>query len=138
MGDFDLLGAVQPDTGWFAVVGITEGSVRQVLVETREELDAQADKFVTQGRNVFYGVAKYATGDNRNAEPYGLKDFLDHGNLVDWINPIPLQKGKGADDLFSWRMIAQLLHKRKECDEKSIMNRTLLQFGNIVKTRQKN
>ena len=39
MEDFDLLSAVRPAGGWYAVVGITEDHKQQELVETREELD---------------------------------------------------------------------------------------------------
>ena len=39
MEDFDLLSAVRPAGGWYAVVGITENTKQQELVETREELD---------------------------------------------------------------------------------------------------
>lgn len=65
MTEFDLLTAVQPEEGWYAVVGIKDGSVRQVLVETREEVDEVADDFVRQRRNVFFGVAKYASDEGR-------------------------------------------------------------------------
>lgn len=66
MQNVDLLSTVQPADGWFAVLGIKgPRDVRQVFVATREEVDAQAAKFVSQKRNVFFGVAKYATNENR-------------------------------------------------------------------------
>ena len=66
MSDFDLLSYVQPPDGWFAVLGIhSDKSVRQMLVATREEVDKAAAKFVAQQRNVFFGVAKFATDANR-------------------------------------------------------------------------
>ena len=73
MGDavqqMDLLDLVQPTTGWFAIVGIKgAGDVRQELVATREEADEVIESFAQQQRNVFFGVAKYATGDNRTKE----------------------------------------------------------------------
>lgn len=69
MKHVDLLSKVQPDDGWFAVLGIkSERDVRQKLVATREEVDAQAEKYVAEGRNVFFGVAKYETGQNRQKE----------------------------------------------------------------------
>ena len=69
MKHVDLLSKVQPSDGWFAVLGIkSERDVRQKLVATREEVDAQAKKYVAEGRNVFFGVAKYETGQNRQKE----------------------------------------------------------------------
>jgi uncharacterized protein (DUF927 family) len=69
MQDFDLLDAVQPESGWFAIVGIKEGKApRQVLVATREEADSVAESLVAQGRNAFFGVAKYETDKNRTKD----------------------------------------------------------------------
>lgn len=65
-GSFDLLSEVQPTEGWFCIVGIKgKGDVRQKLLETRKEADEVIEQFVAQQRNVFFGVAKYKTGDNR-------------------------------------------------------------------------
>ena len=77
MQDFDLLDAVQPDSGWFAIVGIKEGSPpRQVLVATRAEVSSVTKLLLAQQRNVFFGVAKYATGDNRTKDNVkALKSF---------------------------------------------------------------
>lgn len=77
MPQFDLLKAVQPDDGMFAIVGIKEGSpVRQLLVETREEADEVVDAFLAQKRNVFFGVAKYATDEGRTkSNVRGLKSL---------------------------------------------------------------
>ena len=76
----DLLTLVQPAEGWFAITGIKgtgkNADVRQELVATREEADALIEQFVQAGRNVFFGVAKYKTGDNRKKENVlGLKAF---------------------------------------------------------------
>jgi hypothetical protein len=69
MSDFDLLSYVQPPDGWFAVVGIhSDKSARQLLVATREEVDKVAAKFIAQQRNVFFGVAKFATDSDRTKE----------------------------------------------------------------------
>ena len=66
MNNFDLLSFVQPPDGWFAVIGIHQDkSVRQTLVATREEVDKLTAKLVAQERNVFFGVAKFATDANR-------------------------------------------------------------------------
>ena len=80
MQQYDLLSLVQPAGGWFAITGIKgtgkEADVRQELVATRAEADALIERFVDAGRNVFFGVAKYATGDNRKKENVlGLKAF---------------------------------------------------------------
>ena len=64
--DVDLLNAVQPASGWFAVVGIrSDGNVRQYFAETREEVDEIAERFIKQERNAFFGVAKYKTDNSR-------------------------------------------------------------------------
>lgn len=68
-GNFDLLSAVQPADGWFAVVGIKEGTpVSQTLVATRAELDKIAQALVSKNKNVFFGVAKYASDKNRTKD----------------------------------------------------------------------
>ena len=72
MQHVDLLNAVQPADGWFAVVGIKGAGAdlrrQQHLVETREEVDAIATRLVRGKWNVFFGVAKYATDANRTKE----------------------------------------------------------------------
>jgi len=92
MGNFDLLSAVQPHEGWYCVVGIgTDGFSRQKFVETREELDQAAERFVSQGKNVFFGVAKYATDENRTKDNVlALKSFwldIDCGPDKALLNP---------------------------------------------------
>lgn len=76
----DLLDLVQPADGWFAIAGIKgtgkDADIRQKLVATREEADALIEQYVEAGRNVFFGVAKYKTGENRTKENVlGLKAF---------------------------------------------------------------
>lgn len=68
MSDFDLLSAVQPEQGWYAIVGIKGDSKQQELAETREEFDYWVEHFTRQKRNVFFGVAKYTTGSNRKKD----------------------------------------------------------------------
>ena len=76
MTGFDLLHAVQPDDGWFAIVGIKGDSKRQELVATRQEFDEWVERFNRQERNVFFGVAKYASDENRKKDNIqGLKTF---------------------------------------------------------------
>ena len=65
MDDFDLLDTVLPQGGWFAVLGIKGKTVEQKLVATRAEVDLQAAEFVEQGKNVFFGCAKFATDTSR-------------------------------------------------------------------------
>lgn len=90
MDTFDLLDAVLPLDGWFAVVGIKGKSIKQELVETREEVDKFAATFVSEGRNVFFGCAKYATGESRKqSNVLGIKSFwmdIDCGEGKELIN----------------------------------------------------
>lgn len=65
MASFDLLSAVQPVGGWYAIVGIKGDNRQQELAETREEFDHWVEHFNRLKYNVFFGVAKYLTGDNR-------------------------------------------------------------------------
>lgn len=76
MGEFDLLSAVQPEGGWYAVVGIKGDSKHQELVETREEFDEWVEHFQRTKRNVFFGVAKYKDGSSRGkVNVQALKSF---------------------------------------------------------------
>jgi hypothetical protein len=68
MANFDLLDTVLATEGWYAVVGIKEKSVLQELVQTREEVDALVAKFLAAERNVYFGCAKYETGENRKKD----------------------------------------------------------------------
>jgi uncharacterized protein (DUF927 family) len=68
MTDFDLLDTVLAPEGWFAVVGIKGKSVQQELVQTREEVDEVAQRFLDEERNVYFGCAKYETNANRKQE----------------------------------------------------------------------
>lgn len=68
MDNFDLLTAVQPEQGWYAVVGIKGESRQQEIVETREEFDEWVQHFQRIKRNVFFGVAKYKDGSSRKKD----------------------------------------------------------------------
>ena len=68
MEGFDLLSAVQPAGGWYAVVGISEQSKQQELVESREELDKWVERFLRRKMNVFFGVAKFKGDDGRKKD----------------------------------------------------------------------
>jgi len=92
MTNIDLLSIVQPSDGWFAVLGIKDkDDVRQRLVATREEVDIEAEKFVKQERNVYFGVAKFETNANRLKDNVkALKSFwldIDCGESKAEINP---------------------------------------------------
>lgn len=76
MTTFDLLDAVQPASGWFAIVGIKGDDIRQYLVETRKEADDVVARLVQQQRNVFFGVAKYKSDVGRKkSNVLSLKAF---------------------------------------------------------------
>jgi hypothetical protein len=88
MDEFDLLSAVQPEQGWYAVVGIKGDSKQQEIVETREEFDDWVAHFVRTKRNVFFGVAKYKDGTSRaKTNVQALKAFwldIDCGEGKDY------------------------------------------------------
>jgi hypothetical protein len=76
MSKFDLLSAVQPAEGWFAVIGIKDKAVVQKFTQDREEVDAIAAEFMAQERNVFFGVAKYKEeGSRKKDNVKALKAF---------------------------------------------------------------
>lgn len=92
MENVDLLELVQPADGWFAVLGIKgPRDVKQKLVATREEVDQYAELYMSQKRNVFFGVARYETEANRTKENVkSLKAFwldVDCGEAKAEINP---------------------------------------------------
>ena len=88
MGEFDLLSAVQPEQGWYAVVGIKGESKQQEIVQTREEFDEWVAHFVRTKRNVFFGVAKYKDDTSRaKTNVQALKAFwldIDCGESKDY------------------------------------------------------
>jgi hypothetical protein len=92
MTHFDLLNAVQPSSGWFAVLGIKGvDNTKQYLVETREEVDEITALMVQQERNVFFGVAKYTDGSGRKkSNVKAIKSFwldIDCGPTKAVVNP---------------------------------------------------
>lgn len=68
MANFDLIDTVLPSQGWYAVIGIKNKSPKQKLVETREEFDTEVAALLAEGRDVYFGCAKYATGENRQQD----------------------------------------------------------------------
>lgn len=92
MEQTDLLDLVQPASGWFAVFGMRgPKDVRQELLSTREEVDELVEQYVAEGRNVFFGLAKYVTGENRTKENVrALKAFwldIDCGEAKAKVDP---------------------------------------------------
>lgn len=87
----DLLSTVQPEEGWFAILGIKGKSTIQELVHTRAEADALVQKFLKQQRNVFFGVAKFKGDKGRTKEDVlSLKAFwldIDCGEGKAKVNP---------------------------------------------------
>jgi len=77
MSNFDLMDAVQPASGWYAIMGIKEDTnPKQYLVETRQEVDDIAARLVQQEFNVFFGVAKYINDSGRKkSNVSALKSF---------------------------------------------------------------
>lgn len=92
MEDFDLLSAVQPADGWYAIVGIGPNGLQQELVETREEADQWVDRFLRKKRNVFFGVAKYKGDEGRTKQNVAaLKSFwldIDCGEGKDYPSQV--------------------------------------------------
>ena len=69
MKEFDLITAVQPDSGYFCLFGSREGKpTKQTLFDNREDFDRKTDELLNQGYNVFFAVAKYKTAENRKKE----------------------------------------------------------------------
>jgi len=64
----DLLNIVQPEKGWFAILGIKAENVRQEIVPTREEADKVIQKFAKAKRDVYFGVAKFKSDASRTKE----------------------------------------------------------------------
>lgn len=88
MGEYDLLSAVQPEQGWYAVVGIKGDKRHQHIVETREEFDDWVAHYQRRKWNVFFGVAKYRDDSSRTkANVQALRAFwldLDCGEGKDY------------------------------------------------------
>ena len=69
MNDFDLLSYVQPEAGFYCVLGISpDNKTTQRLVATREELDELAEHYVSKGLNTFFAVAKFNTDESRKQD----------------------------------------------------------------------
>lgn len=73
MDNFDLLTAVQPEQGCYAVIGIKGGKRQQKIVETREEFDRWVERFQGRQWNVFYGVAKFSGEEDAEGKRHRTK-----------------------------------------------------------------
>ena len=92
MSSFDLLTAVQPSSGYYAILGIKGvDNTKQFLVQTREEFDELTELLIGQQRNVFFGVAKYTDDSGRKkSNVKALKAFwldIDCGPSKAEVNP---------------------------------------------------
>ena len=69
MDNADLIALVRPAGGWYGFFAVKNKILtRQFMVETREELDAAIEKHVADRWCVFFGLAKFKTGDNRTQD----------------------------------------------------------------------
>ena len=94
MTSAEFLTHLQPQDGWFAVVGIRSGDVKQTLVATLEEAEETIDWYASQRRDVYFGVAKYKNGSSRTKENVRtLKAFwLDIDCGPTKVEPDPARK----------------------------------------------
>lgn len=134
MATFDLLNTVQPADGWFAIVGIKgtgpDLKRQQILLETREEVDATVQRLVNREWNVFYGVAKYIDDSNRKkTNVKALKTFwidIDCGAKKAEPNP-----KTGRPDGYIDQATA-LVELRKFCGTIGLPRPTLVDSGNGI------
>ena len=77
MDHIDLIELVRPEGGWYGFLAVkNKTTVRQLLVETRKELDKKIQEYVDDRWCVFFGLGKYKDGTSRtqnNVE--SLKSF---------------------------------------------------------------
>ena len=67
MAKTDLLAHVLPADGWYCVMGLKSDALpEQRFVKTLEEVDALADKMCNEGRNVYFGCAKFSSATSRD------------------------------------------------------------------------
>ena len=90
MSEFDLLSAVQPDGGYYALVGIhRNGQVIQRFAESREDADKIIKEFDGDSLDTYFGVAKYTEeGSRKKSNVKALKSI--------WMD-IDCGKGKPFD-----------------------------------------
>lgn len=62
----DFIKAVTADGGYYAIVGMTKGKLReQIFVETLDEVEATVADLASKNRDIFFGLAKFATPKER-------------------------------------------------------------------------
>ena len=61
-----FLQAVTAEGGYYAIVGMTKGKLReQIFVETLDEVEATVADLASKNRDIFFGLAKFATPKER-------------------------------------------------------------------------
>lgn len=66
MNDIDLISLVRPAGGWYGFLAVKDKTkVRQLMFETRAELDEAIEKYVSERWCVFFGLGKYKNGGSR-------------------------------------------------------------------------
>ena len=69
MENADLIDLVRPQGGWYGFLAVKDKiHSRQLMVETREELDATIEEYVAKRWCVFFGLAKFETGNSRTQD----------------------------------------------------------------------
>jgi hypothetical protein len=69
MENADLIDLVRPAGGWYGFLAVKDKTTtRQFMVETREELDAEIEKYVADRWCVFFALAKFETGKSRTQD----------------------------------------------------------------------
>jgi len=69
MENTDLIALVRPAGGWYGFLAVKDKTTtRQCMVETREELDAEIEKYVAERWCVFFALAKFKTGVSRTQD----------------------------------------------------------------------
>ena len=85
----EFLDAVLPDKGAYCVVGIQNSKVRQLFVETKDEIAERAADLVERGVNAYFAVASFSEGSNNRTQDNAawMKSFwldLDCGPEKDY------------------------------------------------------
>lgn len=71
MENFNLIEHVVPSGGWYCAVGIPPGKNQKVIhkwTKDKEELQTVFDTFASQGKHVYFGLAKYKENTKRTAD----------------------------------------------------------------------
>ena len=102
MADVRLLEAVVPsEEGFYCVLGLKNGTHHsQTHHKTIQEVEAEADRLVANGVDVFFGCGKFITDENRDAANCGLMKsfFLDIDCGEDKAKPDKRGRIKGYID----------------------------------------